>query len=164
MRLRRQRSSEVFHVQSLAEVQAAFARAMTTGDAERLDAALVGGTSPRKRLAVHLRHYEASLTSALLEKFPACAWLVGGALVRAAARAYVRLHPPQQPCIAEYGREFPQFLGSYGGTAVLVGAAGFRRAGSAPRRDARAATGAALRALEVAHRRADDDLSARCGA
>jgi hypothetical protein len=120
MRLRRQRSSEVFHVQSLAEVQAAFARAMTTGDAERLDAALVGGTSPRKRLAVHLRHYEASLTSALLEKFPACAWLVGGALVRAAARAYVRLHPPQQPCIAEYGREFPQFLGSYGGTAASL--------------------------------------------
>ena len=92
---------------------------MTTGDAARLDVALVGGAVPRSRLDIHLRHYEASLTAALLDKFPACGWLLGGECVRDAARAYVRRLPPCQPCIAEYGHRFPQFLAGYGRAASL---------------------------------------------
>ena len=99
---------------SLAEVQAAFAQAMTTGDVTHFDATLLARVQPRNRAAIHLRHYEASLTAALCDKFPASAWLVGVGLVRDAARAYVRLHPPAQPCIAEYGGDFAQFLGAYG--------------------------------------------------
>jgi hypothetical protein len=38
------------------------------------------------------------------------AWLVGVAALRDAAIAYARLHSPSQPCIAEYGRDFPRFL------------------------------------------------------
>ncbi len=74
----------------------------------------MGGADPDKRLDIHLRHYEASLTAALRDKFPACAWLAGADVVNAAARAYVHAHPPEQPCIAEYGGDFPQFLASYG--------------------------------------------------
>jgi hypothetical protein len=59
-----------------------------------------------------LRHYSTSLSTALCDKFPASAWLVGGDVVREAANAYIRRHPPLQPCIAEYGRDFPRFLAS----------------------------------------------------
>jgi hypothetical protein len=117
--LQPRRSAKDIDVHSLAELQAEFASAMTTGDAHRFDAELVGGTAPRNRLGIHLRHYEKSLTSALLDKFPACTWLLGGELVRDAARAYARLHPPERPCIAEYGRDFPQFLAGFGRAASL---------------------------------------------
>ena len=94
---------------SLAELQAAVADAVIAGDGEP-PGALVGGVEPGKRFGVHRRHYAASLTAALRDKFPACAWLAGSARVDAAALAYVRAHPPRQPCIAEYGADFPQFL------------------------------------------------------
>ena len=103
----------------LAELQSRFAHAMTTGEADALVAHLVGGALPGKRLNIHLRHYEASLAAALCEKFPACAWLAGADLVRAAARAYVRTHPPTRPCIAEYGFDFPQFLANHGRARTL---------------------------------------------
>ena len=104
---------------SLADLQDAFAHALTTGDAGNIDVVLVGGAAPRERLRIHLRHYEASLTSALLDKFPACRWLLGGECVRNAARTFVRVLPPCQPCIAEYGQCFPQFLAGYGRAASL---------------------------------------------
>lgn len=106
-------------MQSLADLQAGFARAMTTGERRPVVASLVGGADPGTRLDIHLRHYEASLVAALREKFPACAWLAGADLVNAAARAYVRAHPPEQPCIAEYGDDFPQFLARWGRAAAL---------------------------------------------
>jgi hypothetical protein len=87
---------------------------MTTGEREPGVAQLVGGAHPGTRLNIHLRHYEASLTTALREKFAACAWLAGADLVSAAARAYVRVQPPGHPCIAEYGEDFPQFIANYG--------------------------------------------------
>src|SRR5262245_54741193 len=71
---------------------------------------LVGGRDPSTRLAIHRRHYQASLVTALLEKFPAVTWLVGATFMQEAARAFVRRHPPAAPCIAEYGADFPDFL------------------------------------------------------
>jgi hypothetical protein len=104
---------------ALADLQSRVARAMTTGEREPVVAQLVGGTHPGKRLDIHLRHYEASLTAALRDKFAACAWLAGAELVGAAARAYVHAHPPRQPCIADYGEDFPQFLVN-GGRALAM--------------------------------------------
>jgi len=87
---------------SLADVQARVRQAVT-GDGS-LDAALplVGGSEPARRLDIHRRHYELSLVTALRQRYPASAWLVGADVVTAAARAFVRVHPPQRPCIAEY--------------------------------------------------------------
>lgn len=98
---------------SLAELQGGLAGAMTAGDRRSFVAPLLGGADPDKRLDIHLRHYEGSLTAALREKFAACAWLAGSALVDAAARAYVHAHPPRQLCIAEYGADFPRFLANH---------------------------------------------------
>jgi hypothetical protein len=94
----------------LADVQSAIARAMLTGDTNQAPAALVGGANVAGRLDIHLRHYRTSLQSALLEKFPATAWLLGSEFVTAAALVYLRQYPPQAPCIAEFGAGFPGFI------------------------------------------------------
>jgi hypothetical protein len=92
---------------------------MTTGDGTGLAGCLIGAVDPDARLAIHLRHYTASLATALCEKFPASAWLLGSVMMRDAAVAYARLHPPMQPCIAEYGQGFPQFLAQHAGAGQL---------------------------------------------
>jgi hypothetical protein len=97
-------------VTSLAEIQLRMRNAVVTGDSEDIVPMLVGGQEVEKRLAVHGRHYQTSLVTALLGKFPATAWLAGTAFVAQAARRFVGNHPPHAPCIAEYGKEFPSFL------------------------------------------------------
>jgi hypothetical protein len=98
----------------LADLQAGVRQAVILRDHGALGSLLVGGMDPVKRLAIHQRHYEASLVTAIFEKFPATVWLAGADLVTDAARAYVRTHPPQRPCIAEYGEDFPAFLAHVG--------------------------------------------------
>jgi hypothetical protein len=81
---------------------------------------LVGGRDPEKRLAIHRRHYQASLVAALLTKFPATAWLVGTRFVEEAAGQFVRDCPPRAPCIAEYGEDFPHFLSTRPGAECMA--------------------------------------------
>jgi hypothetical protein len=97
-------------VPGLADLQRRVRRAVVTGDADGMESLLVGGHRPLKRLAIHQRHYEASLVAALLGKFPATAWLVGTPFLSDAATRFVRDQPPAAPCIAEYGEGFPSFL------------------------------------------------------
>jgi len=79
---------------------------------------LVGG-NPGTRLGIHRHHYEASLTRALIDKFPAVSWLAGERFATSAAQAFVRAHPPAAPCIAEYGIDYPAFLASRAGAERL---------------------------------------------
>jgi hypothetical protein len=111
-------------MRSLAELQTRIA-SVTMAGADTALADLTGGREPRKRLAIHARHYRASLTEALHDKFPACRWLVGGELFRSAAEAYVRATPPSDPCIAHYGAEFPEHLAALDGAAALPYVAAF---------------------------------------
>jgi hypothetical protein len=92
---------------------------MTTGEGAAVAGHLRGSRDPGARLAIHLRHYATSLAAALCDKFPASGWLVGAEAMREAAGAYARQHPPVQPCIAEYGRDFPQFLARHPRAARL---------------------------------------------
>jgi hypothetical protein len=80
---------------------------------------LAGCAHPEHRLALHQRHYAASLTRALLDRFPATVWLVGSELVTDAATSYIREEPPSKPCIAEYGESFPHHLGAHPAAAAL---------------------------------------------
>jgi hypothetical protein len=80
---------------------------------------LSGGARSEHRLAIHQRHYAASLTRALLDRFPATVWLVGSELVTDAARSYIHEQPPSKACIAEYGESFPQHLSAHPGAASL---------------------------------------------
>lgn len=104
---------------SLADLQDRVARAVIIGDLAAVSQCLVGGPDPRGRLGIHRRHYETSLVTALCDKFPATAWLVGAEVVAAAAREYIRAHPPSRPCIAEYGGGFPEFVSTYGRAASI---------------------------------------------
>lgn len=103
----------------LADVQARMALALVTGAPDRCAELLTGVERPLQRFAVHARHVHASLTRAIVERFPATAWLAGSALVNDAAADFVRRHPPSRPCLAEYGEAFPAFLGSWPGAAHL---------------------------------------------
>jgi hypothetical protein len=102
---------------SLAETQLWIRRAVVDGDAAGIPPKLIGGRDPRRRLAIHQRHYRSSLVAAIRTKFPATAWLLGMPFLDEAAQEFVRQHPPATPCIAEYGEEFPRFLSTYLGGA-----------------------------------------------
>lgn len=103
---------------SLADVQARVRQAVTGSGGLDVGMPLVGGIEPARRLDIHRRHYEASLVTALRDKYPASAWLVGAHVVTEAAQAFVRSNPPRRPCIAEYGDEFPAFLAQHGRLAT----------------------------------------------
>jgi hypothetical protein len=102
---------------SLAETQLRIRRAVVDGDAAGIPPQLIGGRDPRRRLAIHQRHYRSSLVTAIRTKFPATAWLLGMPFLDEAAKQFVRQQPPAAPCIAEYGEEFPRFLSTYLGGA-----------------------------------------------
>jgi hypothetical protein len=103
----------------LAEVQARMTSALVTGATGTCADLLTGGDRPIERFAVHARHVQGSLTRAIVERFPATAWLAGSALVSSAAAVFVRSQPPTRPCMAEYGEAFPAFLGAWPHAAHL---------------------------------------------
>ena len=80
---------------------------------------LAGGHDPKTRLAIHRHHYQASLARALIDKFPAVAWLTGERFATASAQAFAHEHPPAAPSIAEYGADYPAFLASRTGAERL---------------------------------------------
>lgn len=98
---------------ALADVQRRVRDAVVMGDAASAASLFVGGKDATPRLAIHLRHYRASLVTAVLGRFPATGWLVGTPLIEEAAVQFVRDHPPSAPCIGEYGQRFPQFLATW---------------------------------------------------
>ena len=106
-------------MQKLAELQSHFRNALIDCDVGQIAPILVGGREPQKRLTIHQRNYETSLVDALLMKFPATGWLLGTPFLTEAARRFVHEHPPQAPCIAEYGAAFPDFLSEHPGVEGL---------------------------------------------
>jgi hypothetical protein len=105
---------------SLLEIQSRMRDALVADDtAGALLPLLAGGRDPEARLAIHRHHYRASLTRALLDKFPAVSWLTGDRFATAAAQAFAHEHPPAAPCIAEYGADYPAFLASREGADRL---------------------------------------------
>jgi hypothetical protein len=101
----------------LANLQQQIRDAVVSGDSASMAPLLVGGRHPAKRLAIHLHHYEASLTAAVVGRFPATGWLIGPRRLEDAARRFVHDHPPTTPCVAEYGVLFPAFLATWRDTA-----------------------------------------------
>jgi hypothetical protein len=104
---------------TLLEIQTAIRDALVERRADAVSPLLVGGVRPIHRLAIHQRQYEASLTRAIVERFPATVWLVGSELVLDAARTFVREQPPARPCIAEYGEAFPRHIAAHPAAAAL---------------------------------------------
>jgi Putative DNA-binding domain len=106
-------------MQRLADLQSHFRDAVIHRSTQPIGSFLIGGFQPEKRLLVHQRNYQASLTETLLTKFPATEWLLGTTFLTEAARRFVREYPPSAPCIAEYGIVFPDFLTQCDGAGRL---------------------------------------------
>ena len=104
---------------TLADIQAGIRDALVDGNSAGVARVLLGGTRPEHRLAIHQRHYVASLTRALVDRFPATVWLVGSELVTQVATSFIREHPPSRPCVAEYGDGFPRCLGAHSAAGSL---------------------------------------------
>lgn len=99
---------------ALAALQRDFAAALF--DPELPVPASVQGAAARQRetrFAVYRNNVHASLTAALATRFPVVERIVGEEFLQAAARVFVRQHPPETPVLAEYGARFPDFLATF---------------------------------------------------
>ena len=94
-------------MQTLPEVQAAFASALLREDARGVEDVIVGdGLTPAARVQIYWNHVFTSLTEALETTFPVVCRLVDRRFFGFAANRYIRRHPPTGPCLFEYGATF----------------------------------------------------------
>lgn len=71
------------------------------------------GLDARGRLAVYRHHVFTTLTATLEAAFPVVCQLVDRRFFGYVADAFIRQHPPDNPCLDEYGSAFPGFLGAF---------------------------------------------------
>lgn len=96
---------------SLAELQAAFVRALRDPDSPVPRPVRNTAAAPStRRFNVYRNNMVVSLVDALKATFPAIHRLVGEDYFNAVARAYIDQHPPDSPVLLRYGRRFGEFL------------------------------------------------------
>jgi Putative DNA-binding domain len=103
-------------VQTLREVQAAFARGVLDPGAApaALNGIASGGIAAERRLGIYRNNVLVSLQRLLEGAFPASRRLLGAERFREVALAFIRSRPPEQPRLAMYGTGFPAFLDQVG--------------------------------------------------
>jgi len=95
----------------LAQLQAAYRDYLLTGDSAKLAPAIVADAfDAAERLAIYRNNFLISLGEALKVNFPVTLQLLGGDFFEQAARRFILAHPPEQPCLFEYGAGFPDYL------------------------------------------------------
>jgi hypothetical protein len=101
-------------VRALLELQADFAAAILDQDASAV-AGLIApdDLSPGARIQIYWHHVFSSLTEALESTYPVVCRLVDRRFFGFAVDRYVRSHPPEGPCLVEYGASFPEFLATF---------------------------------------------------
>ncbi|MBI1211326.1 MAG: hypothetical protein GC190_07685 [Alphaproteobacteria bacterium] len=106
-------------MQSLADVQRALRDAIVLRQPLADD--LIDGSraQAKRRLAVHANHFRKSLTGTLAKTFPAIVSLVDEKFFAYCADAFIDAHPPQHPCLFNYGADFAQFVASFAPCAAL---------------------------------------------
>ena len=71
------------------------------------------GAPAARRFDIYRNNVVASLIDALEESFGVTHAIVGEAFFRAMAGEFVRAHPPQSPCVVDYGDCFPEFIDGF---------------------------------------------------
>lgn len=107
------------------------------------------GSDPAARLAVYRNNVVVSLVQALADGFPVVQRLVGDEFFSAMAGEYVRVHPPRQPVLAEYGDGFADWIAAFEPAAALPYLPDMARLERARVRAFHAADVAALGAQEI---------------
>lgn len=96
---------------ALRDIQRAFARAVLTGEPDAIAPHIVaGGIPPEHRVSIYRNTARIGMTEALRLGFPAVERLVGAAFFDMAAARFGRAHPPDSPCLNDYGAGFADFL------------------------------------------------------
>jgi hypothetical protein len=96
---------------NLADLQAAYRGYLLTGDAAPLARAIVWDEfDGPERLGIYRNNFLIGLGEALKANFPVTLRLLGTEFFEQAARRFVLAHPPQRPCLFEYGAAFPDYL------------------------------------------------------
>ena len=72
-----------------------------------------------QRINVYRNNTHILLIDALATNFPVVAALVGDDFFTNMARAFLRTHPPQSPCLFEYGDTFATFIETFPGAQEL---------------------------------------------
>jgi len=104
----------------LADLQAAYRGYLLTGDSARLAPAIVADAfDGAERLGIYRNNFLISLGEALKANFPVTLQLIGRDFFEQAARRFVLAHPPERPCLFEYGALFPDYLGGLQQLAAL---------------------------------------------
>jgi hypothetical protein len=97
----------------LHEVQAVMRRALLEGDIGAVVPLVEARELAEAQVAIYRNNVFASLTEVLRGTFPAICRLVDDRFFAYAAHEFIRRHPPQRPCLAEYGAEFAHFLAGF---------------------------------------------------
>ena len=104
----------------LAELQAAYRGYLLSGDSAPLAAQIIADSfDGPERLAIYRNNFLISLGEALKANFPVTLQLLGAEFFEQAARRFVLAHPPQRPCLFEYGAGFADYLRSLPQLATL---------------------------------------------
>lgn len=107
---------------ALAAFQDAFARALLASDLDAARAsapAEVAALVQQPAFAIYRNTVIRGGVDAIVANFPAVRRVVGDEWLRAAATLHVRAHPPDEPSLLAYGRDFPGFLADFGPAAEL---------------------------------------------
>jgi Putative DNA-binding domain len=105
----------------LRELQCGIGHAILGQDEASIIAAIMGdGLDPAARLNIYRNHYNASLGEALMATFPVVCRLVDPRFFGHVASEFIKVSPPRQVCLFEYGEDFPDFLAEFPACASLV--------------------------------------------
>ncbi len=105
----------------LRDLQCGVGRAVLGMDEASIVSAIMGdGLDPAARLSIYRNHYNTSLSEALKATYPVVCRLVDERFFAYAASEYIKVSPPRQVCLFEYGDSFPDFLAEFPACASLV--------------------------------------------
>lgn len=104
----------------LHDVQRDFATAILGKDGAQI-AELIreDGLSGERRLQIYQNNTYSLLSDVLKNTFPAVCRLVGDEFFEYAARQYIRVDPPRQPCLHVYGAGLADFLAAFAPASSL---------------------------------------------
>jgi hypothetical protein len=95
----------------LAELQTRFGKALLRGnDALLADCLCDEGIAAESLLELYRNSMFCSLTSVLGNTFTTVRAILGEEAFRRTVEVFVRVQPPPQPCLNDYGENFPDFL------------------------------------------------------
>ncbi len=98
----------------LHDLQCGVGQAVLGRDEESIVAAIMGdGLDPAQRLNIYRNHYNTSLGEALKATFPVICRVLDPRFFAYAASEYIKISPPRQVCLFEYGGDFPEFLAAF---------------------------------------------------